>query len=106
MIGALVLANGLACAVGVWVVLRAIAAMRRDTRATIRWSFIAKSAGLALQLAAVLDYFFGDPFAWPWLLLAGVALANLGTAALYVFTRKSCRCQECTFRRLFWCAPQ
>lgn len=106
VIAALVVANGIACAVGVWVVLRAIAAMGRDTAESVRWSFVAKSAGLALQLAAALDYFLGDPYAWPWLMLAGVALANVGTAALYVLNRKAAGCQGCSNRKQFWCAPR
>jgi hypothetical protein len=103
---ALILANAVFCAAGCWVVLRALAAMSRGARESVRWAFIAKSAGQAVQIAAAADYFIGDPRAWPWLLLSGVALSNLATALLFHINRRACDAAECVYRRMFWCSPR
>lgn len=86
--------------VAIWYGVGAIARMRPDTRLSIRIAFIAKTTGLAAIVAAVVDYYLGDPFAWPWLMLGGVALANAGTAGIYIVNRRSCRCPECPVRRI------
>lgn len=102
IVSALVLANGIACAAGCLVMLRAIADMK-NPRERIRWMSILKATGFAIQILAALDYFIGDPYAWPWLLLFGVALANTGTALLYLLNRD---CAGCIHRRFFSCVPR
>jgi len=86
--------------VALYYALCAIVRMSPGTRASIRFGFIAKAGGLGVVVAAVADFFLGDPYAWPWLMLAGVALSNAGTACIYMANRRHCRCPECPVRRI------
>lgn len=96
----LMLLIGATSLVAIWYGVSAIARMSPCTRFSIRMAFVAKATGLATVFAAVLDYFFGDPYAWPWLMLAGLALSNAGTAGIYMVNQRCCRCPECPTRRI------
>lgn len=86
--------------VALYYALAAIVRMSPHTRAAIRAGFIAKACGLAMVVAAVVDYVLGDPYAWPGLLLAGVTLTNAGAACIHMANRRQCMCPECSRRQV------
>ena len=100
IVSALMILIGVTSLVAIWFCVSAIARMSPCTRFSIRISFVAKATGLATVFAAALDFFFGDPYVWPWLMLFGVALSNAGTAGIYMSNRRCCRCPECPVRRV------
>lgn len=100
IVAVLMAANGAACVVAGYYVLSAINRMGSETREAIKAAYWLKAVGLFTQVCAVADYFHGDPLAWPWLLLAGVAMTNAGTGLLYLVNRRACRCPECPVRRI------
>ncbi|WP_068634893.1 hypothetical protein [Thauera butanivorans] len=86
--------------VALYFTLCAVTHMGRCTRGRIRWAYIAKAGGQFVLLASVADYLLGDPYAWPWLMLVGVALSNAGTAGIHMLNRRQCKCPECPVRQL------
>lgn len=82
---ALVGAISFAC---LWFPIRSILRMTPETYGPIRWGFILKATGLFITSASVVDYFWGMPMGWPWLLLAGVVATNSGTVLLYLMDRR------------------
>lgn len=92
---------GLTSLVAGWYVVSTIVRMSPRTRLPIRAGYIAKAGGLAFLFASVLDHFFGAPYTWPWLMLAGVTLSNAGAVAIHVFNARDCHCPECPVRRIF-----
>lgn len=101
IVAALMILIGLTGLVAIWHVCAALARMSPSTRFTIRAGYISKAGGLAIIFAAVIDHFFGAPYTWPWLMLAGVALSNAGSAAIHIANRRDCRCPECPVRRIY-----
>lgn len=98
LVSILMVLIGIATTLLLWHVLVVIIKMKRETRESIRWSFITKAAGLGTTLASVVDYFHGEPMGWPWVLLAGVALSTTGSTLLYIVNRRTCNCFECPIR--------
>lgn len=85
-------------ALALWHCLVAINHMTPRTHHGIRMAHVFKALGLFMLLLAVVDYVFGQPLTWPWLLLSGVTLQTGGSAALHVVTRRLCHCPECPIR--------
>lgn len=85
--------------VALWHCVSVINRMSSRTHDGVRWAYILKATGHFVLLLAVFDFLHGDPMAWPWLLLMGVALANGGTAVLHAVTRRMCQCPDCPMRK-------
>lgn len=88
-----------ATALALWFTLKAIVRMNRKTYFCIRASFVLKATGLFVILLAVIDYIFGAPYTWPWLLLTGVSLTNGGIGLFYLTNRRRCACPDCPVGR-------
>lgn len=85
--------------VALWHCLCTINQMSRSTHHGVRIAYVLNATGHFMVILAVLDFLHGDPMAWPWLLLAGVATTNIGVALRHAVTRRICWCPECLMRR-------
>lgn len=88
-------------AVALWHCVSVVNRMGPKTHHGVRLAYVLKSSGHFTLLLACFDYLHGDPIAWPWLLLTGVAITNMGTALLHAVTRRVCQCPDCPMRRQF-----
>lgn len=88
MLTTLIFANTIGAGVAMWFCLCALSRMSPYSSEVIRWAYILKGMGLFIQFLATIDFLYGTPMAWPWLLLTGVLTANAGTGVLYLFHNK------------------
>ena len=65
--------------------------MGKLTNKIIKWSIITKTTGIFIQILASVDYFVNGGYAWPWLLITGVVITNLGGTIMF----KACRRAGC-----------
>lgn len=91
----------IATCVALWHTVAVINKMGPRTNNGVRFAYVFKATGYFLLILACFDYLHGDPIAWPWLLLSGIAMANGGVALLHFVTRRTCQCPECPMRRQF-----
>lgn len=98
LIAALIVANALVCLVCVSYAVCATHAMSPQTKFAIWLAIIAEGLGWFCQALAAIDYFHGERLGWPWFLLAGVLMANTGTAAVFLANRRACACPACPAR--------
>ena len=99
VVAALIVSNAMVCLIGAFYAACAIETMSRRTKLSIWLAFIAQGVGWFCQFLAAIDYFHGDALGWPWFLLAGVLLANAGTACVFLANRRDCSCPGCPARQ-------
>lgn len=89
LVSTLMILNALACAIILWFGVNSINKMSKATAKRIKWPIIATTTGVFIQLMATLDFFITNGYAWPWLLLAGETLTNVGVMLLLKFCRRN-----------------
>lgn len=93
----LVVYNAVACLVCTSYAVCVINTLTSRSKFSIWLGFLGQGLGWACQFLAAIDYFH-EAAGWPWFLLVGVVLANIGTAALFLANRRNCSCPGCPAR--------
>lgn len=101
LVAVLVVLNALVCLVCIaYSVCTANSMSHTRTKLAIWLAVIfGQGTGWFFQTLAAIDYFLGKALGWPWFLLAGVLIANTGTAVLFLANRRTCCCPGCPARR-------
>lgn len=94
----LVVFNAVVCLVCTFYAGCVVETLNSRSKLSIWLGFVGQGVGWFGQVLAALDY-FNEAAGWPWFLLVGVLLSNVGTATLFLANRRQCSCPGCPARR-------